>query len=166
MRRLIPLLFWCLSVQGGLIDLGKAHAIRISNYMSHHLEELLGYAKTPPAVNQIELSPYNYRYRNEVIDLCRAQGIQLEAYSPLTKAQKLNDPKLVAVAQKYDKTPAQILIRWVLQQDIIVLPKSTNPERIRQNADVFDFEISGEDMSLLESFNENLITGWDPTNAP
>jgi diketogulonate reductase-like aldo/keto reductase len=149
-----------------ILELGKARAIGVSNFMAWHLEELLGYANVIPAVNQIELSPYNYQYRKEVVDLCRAQGIALEAYSPLTKAQKLNDPKLLRLAQKYDKTAAQILIRWVLQQDIIALPKSVNPDRIRQNADVFDFEISEADMANMETFNENLVTGWDPTNAP
>jgi len=149
-----------------LLAEGKARAIGVSNYMVRHLEELLDQCNVVPAVNQIELSPYNYLYRKEVVDLCRANGIHIEAYSPLTKAQKLNDPKLVKLAQKYGKTAAQILIRWVLQQDMIVLPKSTNPERIRQNGDVFDFTISGEDVAYLESFNENLVTGWDPTNAP
>jgi diketogulonate reductase-like aldo/keto reductase len=149
-----------------ILEIGKARAVGVSNYMARHLEELLGYANVVPAVNQIELSPYNYLYRKETVDLCRAQGIALQAYSPLTKGQKLNDPKLLGLAQKYGKTAAQILIRWALQQDMIVLPKSTDPQRIRQNADVFDFEISQADMATLETFNENLVTGWDPTNAP
>jgi diketogulonate reductase-like aldo/keto reductase len=149
-----------------LLAEGKARAIGISNYMVRHLEELLAHANVVPAVNQIELSPYNYLYRKDVVDFCRANDIQVEAYSPLTKAQKLNDPKLVKLAQKYGQTAAQVLIRWVLQQDMIVLPKSTNPERIRQNGNVFDFAISNEDMAYLETFNENLVTGWDPTNAP
>jgi diketogulonate reductase-like aldo/keto reductase len=134
--------------------------------MVRHLEELLSHCNVPPAVNQIELNPYIYLYRKEVVDLCRAQGIVLEAYSPLTKARKLDDPKLVELADQFAKTPAQILIRWTLQQDFVTLPKSTNRDRIRQNAAVFDFEISDEDMSHLESFNENLVTGWDPTDAP
>jgi diketogulonate reductase-like aldo/keto reductase len=146
--------------------MGKARAVGVSNYMARHLEELLGYANVVPAVNQIELSPYNYRYRKETVDLCRAQGIALEAYSPLTKGQKLNDPKLVAIAQKYGKTTAQVLIRWALQQGFIVLPKSNDPARIRQNAGVFDFAISNADMAHLEAFNVNLVTGWDPTDAP
>ena len=149
-----------------LLAEGKVRAIGVSNYMVHHLEELLEQANVAPAVNQIELSPYNYLYRKEVVKLCRENDIQIEAYSPLTKAQKLNDPKLVRLAQKYGKTAAQILIRWVLQQAIVALPKSTNQERIRQNGDVFDFAISDEDMAYLETFNENLVTGWDPTNSP
>jgi diketogulonate reductase-like aldo/keto reductase len=73
---------------------------------------------------------------------------------------------LVEIAGRYGKTPAQILIRWVLQQGVVVIPKSTNRDRIRQNGDVFDFAISEQDMAHLDSFNEDLITGWDPTNAP
>lgn len=94
-----------------LLAEGKARAIGVSNYMVHHLEELLEHANVVPAINQIELSPYNYLYRKEVVDLCRANDIQVEAYSPLTKAQKLHDPKLVELARKYSKTAAQILIR-------------------------------------------------------
>lgn len=145
---------------------GKCRAIGISNYMVRHLQELLEHARVLPAVNQIELSPYNYLYRKELVDLCRANGIHLAAYSPLTKAQKLQDPKLLRLAEKYGKTPAQVLIRWVLQQGIVALPKSTNQARIRQNGDVFDFVITDEDMAYLEGFNEDLVTGWDPTDAP
>jgi diketogulonate reductase-like aldo/keto reductase len=84
----------------------------------------------------------------------------------LTKGQKLNDPRLVEIAARYGKSTAQILIRWVLQQGVVAIPKSTNPERIHQNSEVFDFTISAEDMTRLDSFDEALITGWDPTNAP
>jgi diketogulonate reductase-like aldo/keto reductase len=149
-----------------LLAEGKARAIGVSNYMIRHLEELLNHAKVIPAVNQIELSPYNYLYRKDLVDFCRVNSILVEAYSPLTKARKLDDPKLVELAGKYGKTAAQVLIRWVVQQGMVALPKSTNPARIRQNGDVFDFVISDEDMTYQESFNENLVTGWDPTNTP
>jgi diketogulonate reductase-like aldo/keto reductase len=149
-----------------LVDDGKCRAIGVSNYMVRHLEELLDNSSIPPTVNQIELSPYNYLYRKEVVDLCRAKNILVEAYSPLTKARKLNDPKLVEIADKYSKTSAQLLIRWGIQQGFIEIPKSTKENRIKENSDIFDFTITEEDMSRLDSFNENLITGWDPTNAP
>jgi len=149
-----------------LLAEGRCRAIGVSNYMVRHLTELLDHCSVTPAVNQIELSPYNYVYRREIVDLCRANGIQLEAYSPLTKARKLDDPKLLKVAAKYGKTAAQILVRWALQHDIVVLPKSTHPGRIRQNSGVFDIAISPGDMAYLDSFNENLLTGWDPTDAP
>ena len=145
---------------------GKVRAIGVSNYMTNHMEELLANCTIKPAVNQIEISAYNYLYREKIIELCHSNDIIIEAYSPLTKARKLNDPKLVRIAERYSKTPAQILIRYILQQKMVVLPKSINPERIRENADVFDFIITEEDIQLLNSFNENLITGWDPTNAP
>lgn len=149
-----------------LLEEGQVRSIGVSNYMVHHLEELLGYAKILPAVNQIELSPYLYEERRAVVEFCRAYGIAVEAYSPLTKGQKLNDPKLVAVAQGYGRTTAQILIRWCLQKGFIVLPKSNRPARILENAAVFDFAISDDDMALLDSFNENLVTGWDPAGEP
>lgn len=149
-----------------LLAEGVVRSIGVSNYMVHHLEELLGYAKVLPGVNQIELSPYIYEERRAVVEFCRAHGIAVEAYSPLTKGQKLNDPKLVAIARRYDRTTAQLLIRWCLQKEFIVLPKSNRPERILENAAVFDFAISDEDMALLDSFNENLATGWDPAGEP
>jgi len=149
-----------------LLDDGMVKAIGVSNYMVHHFEELLEYCTITPAVNQIELSPYNFQFREDVVEFCRSEGIQLEAYSPLTKRIKLKDPKLVELATKYAKTPAQILIRWALQQKLIVIPKSTNKDRIYENFNVFDFAISLEDIEYLNSFNEDLITGWDPTNAP
>lgn len=149
-----------------LAENGQARAIGVSNYMVHHMEELFGYANVPPAVNQVELHPYIYRYRQDLVELCVANNIRLEAYSPLTKGRKLDDPPLLATAQKYNKSPAQLLIRWCLQHDFVCLPKSTNPERIRENAAVFDFTIGAEDMARLDDLNENLVTGWDPTNAP
>jgi diketogulonate reductase-like aldo/keto reductase len=105
-------------------------------------------------------------YRKEVIDLCPKKNILIEAYSPLTKGRKLSEPKLVELAHKYEKTPAQILISWILEKEFIVIPKSVKENRIKENAYVFEFSISEDDIKYLESFNENLITGWDPTSAP
>jgi diketogulonate reductase-like aldo/keto reductase len=147
-----------------LLEGGKCRAIGVSNYMIRHLEELVAHSDTVPAVNQVEFSPY--LYLSDLLEFCRKHKIQLEAYSPLTKGYKLNDQKLANVAKKYSKTPAQILIRWVLQKDVVVIPKSSHKERILENADVFDFEISPEDMKLLDSFNQNMRTSWDPTTIP
>lgn len=147
-----------------LLEKGKCRAIGVSNYMIRHLEELLGNSETVPSVNQVEFSPY--LYLKDLLEYCRSHKIQLEAYSSLTKGHKLNDPKLAAVAKKYSKTPAQVLIRWVLQKDVVVIPKSSHKGRILENADVFDFEISPEDMKLLDSFNQNIRTNWDPTTIP
>ena len=149
-----------------LLEEGRVRAIGVSNYVVRHLEELLGHARYLPAVNQIELSPYNYEQRRPTLDLCAAQGIAIEAYSPLTKGRKLGDPRLASIGTGYGVSPAQVLIRWGLQKGAIVLVKSNRPERIRQNADVFSFALSASDMSTLDTFNENLATGWDPTNEP
>ncbi|MGH7551874.1 MAG: aldo/keto reductase [Longimicrobiales bacterium] len=145
---------------------GKARAIGVSNYMVRHLEELLAHCNTPPAVNQIELSPFNYRSREDVIALCRDSDIVIEAYSPLTKAMRLKHPVLKRIAETYVKTPAQVLIRYALDKDTVVLPKSANRERIRENADVFDFRLTSEEVRQLDGLDEGLATGWDPTDAP
>lgn len=144
----------------------RARAIGVSNYMVQHLEELLPRCTVVPAVNQIELSPWSWRSRQDVVGLCRAHGIALEAYSPLTKGRRLDDPVLRTVAERVGRTPAQVLIRWALQRDLIVIPKSANRGRIRENADVFDFTLSRADMERLEALDEGLVTGWDPTEAP
>jgi len=168
---------------------GKAGSIGVSNFTVRHLTELLAQTDTVPAVNQVEFHPY--LYQRELLEFCVARGIVIEAYSPLTQGERLNDRKLVAVAGKYRQTSsqpyarrtmlpftprafrgddtrstAQILIRWAIQHNLVVIPKSANAYRIRENADVFDLEITDEDMRTLDSFNENLRTCWDPTNAP
>jgi len=147
-----------------LLGEGKCRAIGISNYMTWHLEELLSHSSTTPAVNQVEFHPY--LYLKELLDFCQSHDIQLESYSPLTKGVKLDDPKLVDIAKKYSKTPAQILIRWVLQHGVIVIPKSSHKERIEENAHVFDFTISEEDMNALDSFHQNFRSSWDPSRIP
>ena len=139
-----------------LLEEGKCRAIGVSNYMIWHLEELLNSSSIIPAVNQVEFN--SYLYQEELLKFCCSHEIQLEAYSPLTKGLKLNDPKLVSIATNYSKSPAQILIRWVLQQGIVAIPKSSKKERIRDNANVFDFTISPEDIRVLDSFNKNLRT--------
>jgi len=143
----------------------KCRAIGVSNYLTHHLEELLGYCKIVPAANQLEMHPYLYNSRIETIDLCRRQGILPIAYSPLTKGAKLRDPLLVKIARNYGKSTAQLLIRWALQQGFAVIPKSSATARIAENFQVFDFKITPEDMVLLNGLDENLTTGWDPSDA-
>jgi len=147
-----------------LLEEGTCRAVGVSNYLTWHLEELLNHSKTIPAVNQVEFHPY--LYLKDLQDFCRSHDIQLESYSPLTKGVKLDDPKLAAIALKYSKTPAQILIRWVLQKGVIVIPKSSRKERIEENADVFDFTISSEDMNALDSFHQNFRSSWDPSRIP
>jgi len=140
---------------------GKARSIGVSNFTIRHLEELLAEADVVPAVNQIEFTPY--LYQKELQGYCEGKGIRIEAWSPLTRGKRLGDPKLVAIAKRYGKSSAQILIRWGLQRGAIVIPKSERRERIIENSQVFDFNISDEDMRKLDGFDENLRTsGWDP----
>jgi len=139
---------------------GKVKAIGVSNFTIAHLEELLAKTVVTPAVNQVEFSPY--LYQKELHEYCKKKNIQLEAYSPLVQANKMNDPKLLDIAEKYGKSAAQILIKWGLQHEIVTIPKSSNPERMSENADVFAFEISKEDMDKLDNFNENLRMSWNP----
>jgi diketogulonate reductase-like aldo/keto reductase len=147
-----------------LLEEGKCRAIGVSNYMTWHLDELLENSSTVPAVNQVEFSPY--LHLSDLLEYSRSHHIQLESYSPLTKGHMLMDPKLREVAAGYSKTPAQILIRWALQKQVVVIPKSSRKERIKENSEVFDFAISDEDMRLLDSFDRSLRTSWDPSKAP
>jgi diketogulonate reductase-like aldo/keto reductase len=147
-----------------LLEEGKCRTIGVSNYMTWHLKEVLDQSSTVPAVNQVEFSPY--LYQRDLLEFCRSKTIQLEGYSPLTKGEHLRDPDLGTIASKYSKTSPQIMLRWALQKGIITIPKSTNRERLKENAEIFDFEISSEDMDSLDSFNIDLRTSWDPSTAP
>lgn len=143
---------------------GRCRAIGVSNYTIHHLEQLLASCKIPPAVDQVEFSPF--LYQRELLEYCRSHGIQLEAYSPLTKGRMLDDARLAAVAARYERTPAQVLVRWSLQRDLVVIPKSADSGRIGENARVFDFVISDEDMAALDALDAGIHTSWDPTDLP
>jgi diketogulonate reductase-like aldo/keto reductase len=143
---------------------GKARAIGVSNYTIRHLDELLAGAKVPPAVNQVEFTPF--LYQRALLEHCRAQRIQLEAYGPLVRGHRMDDATLVGVARKHGRTPAQVLLRWGLQHDLVVIPKSVRPERIRENADVYGFALDAADMAALDRLDEGYRTSWDPTDAP
>ena len=143
----------------------KVRAIGVSNYGVHHLQEIFKVSEVWPVVNQIELHPF--LQRREIVAFCQHNNIALEAYSPLVQAQKMDNPILVEMAKRYMKTEAQILIRWSLQKGYITLPKSKTPHRITENADVFTFGISAEDMATLDSIEETygrFNTGWEPMN--
>ena len=140
---------------------GKAKSIGVSNFMVNHLEELLENTSILPAMNQVEFHPF--LNDKKLDEYCQNKGILLEAYSPLAHVKKLEDPKVTDLSKKYGKTNAQILIRWGLQKGFVVIPKSVNPLRIAENGNVFDFQISKEDMTEMEDWNENFRTCWDPT---
>ena len=143
---------------------GKCRTIGVSNFTIKHLEELLKNTEIVPTINQVEFNPY--LYQKELLEYCRKKEIQLEAYSPLAQGKRLEDPKLIEMADKYMKSPAQIMIRWALQHDLVVIPRSKNKERIIENSRVFDFSISEDDMERLDAFNKNYRFCWDPTNVP
>lgn len=147
-----------------LLREGKCRAIGVSNFSIRHLEELLEEYEVTPAVNQVEFHPF--LYQRELLEYCQSKRIEVEAYSPLARGDKFRDPSVASLAKKYSKTPAQLLIRWGLQHGLVVIPKSTREERIRENSQVFDFEISAEDMKSLDSLDEDLRLNWDPTNVP
>ena len=109
------------------------------------------------AVNQVEF--HSLLYQEELLSFCKDNNkIQLEAYSPLTRGKRLNHRNILEIAKKYNKTPAQVLIRWSLQHNVIVIPKSIHEARIKENSQVFDFQLEPKDMKLLDSLNENLYT--------
>lgn len=139
-----------------LLREGMTRAIGVSNYEIFHLQEIFQNFDVIPSVNQVEFHPF--LYQEKLLEFCKNNNIQLEAYSPLTRGQRLNHPTLVDLAKRYDKSPAQILIRWSLQHGLVVIPKSIRKNRIRENFQVFDFQLEETDMKLLNSLNEDLRT--------
>jgi diketogulonate reductase-like aldo/keto reductase len=144
---------------------GICRAVGVSNYAVRHLEELAAHSRLVPAVNQVEFHPFVYD--PDLIGLCSAKGIQLEAYSPLTRNRRLDDPTVASIAQTHGRSPAQVLIRWGLQHRTVEIPKSIRRERIRENAQVFDFELTAEDMVRLDGLRDRRrVTQWDPAEIP
>lgn len=143
---------------------GQAKAIGVSNYTIKHLEELKTYANVVPAVNQVEL--HVFLQQPELVDYCRQNGIVIEAYSPLAHAKRMDDKYVQAIADRHGKTYAQIMIRWCIENGLVVLPKSTTPERIRENIDVYNFELFLDDLQTLTALDRDMRTCWDPTHIP
>lgn len=143
---------------------GRARAIGVSNYTVRHLDELLERAKEPPSVNQVEIHPF--LAQRGLVERCRALGIQAQAYGPLVRGHRMDHPVLRRVAATHGRTPAQVLVRWGLQHGLATIPKSAHEERIRENADVYGFELGPDDMAALDALDEGYRTSWDPTDAP
>ena len=138
-----------------LADLSRGdelRAIGVSNYKIEHFEEIQRAGLPVPAVNQIEISPENYQKQLKLIDYCLRHTVALMAYSPLGVGRLLDDPGLVEIAKRYKKTTAQVIIRWGLQHNFIVIPKSDQEDHIRENADVFDFTIADDDMDKIDHY--------------
>lgn len=142
---------------------GKSKAIGVSNYTIKHLEELLRECNVKPAVNQVEL--HVFLQQPELAKYCKENDIAVEAYSPLAHGYDLDNKKLAEIAKKHSKTSAQVMLRWCIQQGFITLPKSATPERIRENFDIFDFELDSDDLEVIKSLERDLRTCWDPTNV-
>ena len=140
---------------------GAVRAIGVSNFQIHHLRDLLENCEVVPLVNQVEFHPL--LTQKELLAFCRENHIQLEAWSPLMRGN-LDIPVLKELGKKYQRTPAQIVLRWDLQLEVVTIPKSINPRRIAENARIFDFELAEEDIKRLDALNENKRFGSDPDN--
>lgn len=144
---------------------GLCRAIGVSNYAPRHLDELAAHSSLVPAVNQVEFHPFVYD--PDLVETCARRGIRLEAYSPLTRNRRLDDTTVGEIARDHGRSPAQVLIRWGLQHGIVEIPKSIRRERIRENAQVFDFELSAGEVTRLDELRDRRrITQWDPAEIP
>jgi 2,5-diketo-D-gluconate reductase A len=130
---------------------GYARSIGVSNFSVDELEQVIAIASTPPVINQVEFSPF--KYRRALLEACEARRVALEAYSPLGTGRNLSDPTVASIAQRAGRTPAQVLLRWCIQRHAIVLSKSTHRERIEENAQLFDFAFSADDMAVLDALD-------------
>ncbi|MNJ45603.1 aldo/keto reductase [Paenibacillus bouchesdurhonensis] len=141
---------------------GRVRSIGVSNFQIHHLQDLLEDAEIKPVVNQVELHPLLSQV--ELREYCKSEGIQIEAWSPLAQGQLLDNEVLKAIGAKYGKSTAQVIIRWDLQNEIVTIPKSAKEHRIIDNANVFDFELTSEEMEQINELNQNKRIGPDPDN--
>jgi 2,5-diketo-D-gluconate reductase A len=143
-----------------MYESGRVKAIGVSNFQPHHLNRIAGETSVTPAVNQVEIHPY---LGNEEVRAYDAEhGIATEAWSPIAQGKVLDDPVLVRIAEAHGKTPAQVTLRWHVQRGDIVFPKSVTRSRVEENFDLFDFELSGEDMTDITALNRDERTGADP----
>jgi diketogulonate reductase-like aldo/keto reductase len=141
---------------------GRVRAIGVSNFLKHHLVDLMNSAEIMPMVNQMEFHPY--LVQQELINFCRSHKIQYEAWSPLMQG-RITEVKLInEIARKYKKDPAQVTLRWDLQKGVVTIPKSVNPARIISNAQIFDFELTEEEIKLIDSLDKGYRFGADPDN--
>jgi len=145
-----------------LYNEGKVRAIGVSNFLPHHIDDLLGSATIIPMVNQVEFHPY--LVQPELLKVCAAGNIRVEAWSPLMQGQIFSISELQQLADKYDKTVAQIVLRWNLQKGVITIPKSTKKERIIENGNLFSFSLSDDDMKLIDALDRHQRVGADPDN--
>lgn len=141
---------------------GRIRAIGVSNFQPHHLDDLLADAEVVPAVNQVEFHPL--LTQNELLDYSAQKGIQVEAWSPLARGKLFDNETVKSIADKYGKSPAQVLLRWVLDKGVVVLTRSVKEERVVDNANIFDFQLTTDEIDQLNALNKNERTGPDPDN--
>ncbi|SDJ41750.1 aldo/keto reductase [Salimicrobium halophilum] len=147
-----------------LYEQGRVRAIGVCNFQEHHLEKLLETAEVTPVVDQVEFHPR--LYQKGLLDFCREKEMRVEAWAPLGRAKYFDAPVLQSLAEKHKKTPAQIILRWELQHGIITIPKSTKRQRQKENAEVFDFELSPEDMNEVDEMNRDERLSKHPDDFP
>ena len=141
---------------------GLAKAIGVSNFLQHHLDDVIAHGSIVPAANQVEFSPL--WQDNLLIQYCREKNIAFEAWGPLAAGELIGDRTTGDIGAKYGKTGSQVILRWMLQKNIIVFPKTVHKSRMIENADIFDFELSDEDMAIIDNMNRHRRTGSDPDN--
>lgn len=141
---------------------GLVKSIGVSNFQVHHLKDVMEDSGVVPMVNQVEYHPH--LSQKPLLDFCKQNGIQLEAWSPLAQGKLTDHPVLADIGAKYGKTPSQVILRWDLQNGVVTIPKSVRSERMRENADVFDFELSSGDMAAIDALNMDQRVGPDPDN--
>jgi|APTNR8051073442_1049403.scaffolds.fasta_scaffold30642_1 diketogulonate reductase-like aldo/keto reductase len=146
-----------------IFESGKAKAVGVSNYTISHLEKLLANCEIVPAVNQVEL--HVFLQQRELREYCDEKGIIIEAYSPLAHGNGLDNAELIDIGDQYEKSSAQVMLRWCVQNNLVVLPKSVTKERISSNIDIYDFELSASDLDRIEKLEKNFRTCWDPTDV-
>ncbi|KAM9349648.1 glyoxal reductase [Symphorus nematophorus] len=146
-----------------LYEEGVCRAIGVSNFLVHHLEQLKEDCCVVPHVNQVEYHPF--QQPSHLIKYCRQEGIVFEGFSPLAKGQALSDPTVLQIAEKYRRTPAQICIRWSIQNGVVTIPKSIKKERIQENCQVFEFQLEESDMAALGRLHDDRHVSWNPTNV-
>ena len=130
---------------------GLARSIGVSNFSRADLDAVTGIAERPPVLNQVQFSPF--AYRRGLLEACEERGVALESYSTLGTGRHLGDPDVARIAERHDRTPAQVLLRWCVQREVIVIPKSTKRERLEENMRLFDFELTGDDMAALDALD-------------
>ncbi|KAM4721851.1 putative oxidoreductase YtbE isoform 2-T3 [Rhinophrynus dorsalis] len=145
-----------------LYERGICRSIGVSNFLIHHLEQLKEDCRVVPHLNQVEYHPF--QRPQELVDYCRRSNIVFGGYCPLAKGQALNHPVIMKLAEHYGKTPAQICIRWSIQNGVVTIPKSTKENRILENCEVFGFSLTDEDVVTLNSLHDGRHVSWDPTN--